>query len=45
MVIFHDKIDRSLETPASYRQQGGRFGRGSVPVARDRLQNLSLIHI
>jgi hypothetical protein len=39
MVLFHDKITRSLETPASYRQRGGRFGRGSVPVARGRRQN------
>jgi hypothetical protein len=39
MVIFHNKINRSLETLASCRQRGGRFGRGSVPVARGRLQN------
>jgi hypothetical protein len=39
MLIFRDKVDRSLETLASCRQRGGRFGRGSVPVARGSLQN------
>ena len=38
MAIFHNKIDRSLETLASCRQRGGGFGRGSVPVARGKLQ-------
>ena len=37
MLIFHHRITRSLETLASCRQRGGRFGRGSVPVARGSL--------